>query len=156
MPPALKKPETEAEDLVSAVMCPRCTLFSFSHHNSPNSLQGFFLKAFQLPASQVLSSPPAMLHNLPNDHSVLFSRMEQVCLSWRAQSQDQPWYSDRCSSVQRSAPTESANTCVICQAEQFTYIQEQIFSELLTNSCGIHWAKRLWKANIEYLLYFNY
>lgn len=45
-----------AEDLVSAVMCPQCTLFSFNHHNSPNSFQGFFLKAFQLPASQVLSA----------------------------------------------------------------------------------------------------
>lgn len=53
LPPTLKKPETEAEDLVSAVMCPQCTLFSFNHHNSPNSFQGFFLKpsSFQPPRS---------------------------------------------------------------------------------------------------------
>lgn len=116
-----------AADLISALMCPWWTLLGFNHHNSPNSLQGFFSKSLAACSLPGPVSPPAMQHNLPNDHRVLFPRMEQVLLCRGAQSQNQAWYSDICSYMQCSAPAVSANNCVIWKTEHFTCIQDQIF-----------------------------
>lgn len=76
-----------ATDTVSALKCHGCTLYSFNHPSSPYCMQGFLLKAFQLPGLPGPAGPAATPHNLKNEHFFfLFTRTEQALLSPGAQS----------------------------------------------------------------------
>lgn len=54
--------------MVSALKCHGCTLRSCNRPSSPYCMQGFLLKAFQLPGLPGPAGPAAMPHNLKNEH----------------------------------------------------------------------------------------